>query len=316
MKIIFNSDLLYADSFIKDKLPRQLKDFICECKKYGHEVVIPETSLLEFNRKQSGFAKGEVNTLINAFEKLNSYGVVINDFEANTLVTPPDLISLITELGINCSLEYPEKSDFSGAHRRACLRESPHPPDIKSDEMRDLVIWEVALKLAKKDDGAILMSRDEVHRHHRGDVEASEHGLIRCISFERAYESLSIETVSAKKIKELLNSVWKEVVDSELSCVSGCQIISVSKPSFEDTLRGDSEVKCCISLQTGDGKKLDAILHMTYYEGIPYQVEFKDVHIDKSRCKDVTLIFNQPDNTNPDINERKASLERLLRGES
>ncbi|MDQ2078475.1 hypothetical protein, partial [Marinimicrobium sp. ABcell2] len=77
MKIIFNSDLLYADSFIKDRLPRHLHNFLVECKEHGHEIIIPETTLLEFDRKQSVFLQKEMSEIESAKEKLSLYGVEV-----------------------------------------------------------------------------------------------------------------------------------------------------------------------------------------------------------------------------------------------
>ncbi len=55
MKIVLNSDVIFANSLIKDSLPRRLCDFIAECKKHNHTVVIPLTTLFEFDNKQGEF---------------------------------------------------------------------------------------------------------------------------------------------------------------------------------------------------------------------------------------------------------------------
>jgi hypothetical protein len=46
--------------------------------------------------------------------------------------------------GVQLEVENPKLEDYRNAERRACLHLSPQPPETKSDEMRDLVIWEVA----------------------------------------------------------------------------------------------------------------------------------------------------------------------------
>jgi hypothetical protein len=71
--------------------------------------------------------------------------------------------------GVQLEVENPKLEDYRNAERRACLHLSPQPPETKSDEMRDLVIWEVALRVAKRDGKAILVSRDHVHSDERGD---------------------------------------------------------------------------------------------------------------------------------------------------
>lgn len=313
MKIIFNSDLLYADSFIKESLPRHLNDFLIECKGHGHDIVIPETTLLEFNRKQNGFLQKEILELETAKRKLSLYGVVIEEFDSTNAVSTPNLVELINNI-IPCVVQIPTENDYSIAHRKACLREPPHPPDIKSDEMRDLVIWEVSLRISRENGGALLMSRDEVHTHHRGDLEASESHLIRSSSFERAYESLSIQTDSAKKVQDLLNVVWQEIVNSELPLVDGCHVTAIRSVLFEDRLDGGSQVECSIKMQTGDGKEFNSKLEIQYWQNTPYLVTFHGVKVGDSTLDDVILEFEKPEHMQSDVNDRRESLERILRG--
>src|SRR4030042_2769169 len=264
MKILFNSDLLFVSSLIKDRLPRHIFDFLLACRGKGHEIVIPLTTLFEFNKKQNEYVNKEILALNNASTKLTDYGVSVEEFKPSDLVKSPDLIQLIKATGISCVLEEPTKNDYENAHRRACLRETPHPPDTKSDEMRDLIIWEISLRVARENSGAILMSRDEVHTHHRGDKEASEYGLIRCDSIERAYEALGITTVSGQKIKELIRKVWNKIIDSNLPIVDGGQVVSITKPIFIDTDRGSSIVTCNAKFHTGDGKELTSLLSIEF----------------------------------------------------
>jgi len=242
MIILFNSDLLYATELIKDNLPRRVFKFLSVCKEYGHEVVIPLTALLEFNKKQSDFLNRELSDLKNAETKLTIYEIKVAEFQPSDLVKSPDLIQLIRDTGISCILEKPTKDDYNNAHRRACLRENLHPPDKKSDEMRDLVIWEISIRIAKENNGAILMSRDDVHTHYRGDKEASECSLIRCNSIERAYETLSIETISSKKVKDLVGKVWSYLVSSNLPLVDGGQVVSIKNPIFKYTTPNERKI--------------------------------------------------------------------------
>jgi hypothetical protein len=211
-------------------------------------------------------------------------------------------------------LEEPTKSDYDNAHRKACLRENPHPPDTRSDEMRDLVIWEISLRVAKENNGAILMSRDEVHIHHRGDKEASECGLIRCNSIERAYESLSIETVSAQKIKELIAKVWNEIINSTLPIVDGGQVVSIKNPIFIDTESGTTIVTCSINFQSGDGKKIASSLRIEFTDSQPFLFEFKNITIDdKSSFEDAILKFEKSVISDADLNARLNDLKELMR---
>jgi len=314
VKIIFNSDLLYANSFIRESLPRQLHSFLVECREHSHEVIIPETTLLEFEKKQAGFLQEEVLKLEAAKNKLALYKVSVGEFDSTKIVPNPNLVELIQNI-IPCAVQRPTENDYSIAHRKACLRESPHPPEIKSDEMRDLVIWEISLRISRENGGALLMSRDEVHAHHRGDLEASESFLIRSNSFERAYESLSIQTDSAKRVQDLLGVVWKEIVSSELPLVDGSHIIGITSVLFEDRLDGSSQVECSIKLQSGDGKEIKSNIEMRYWQNSPYFLMFHNVKVGESNLEDLILEFDKPEHMQSDVNDRRESLKRLLRGE-
>ena len=315
MKILFNSDLLYATSLIKDKLPRQVFEFLSACKENGHEIVIPLTTLLEFNKKQSDFLNKELSALKNAETKLTSYGIKVVEFQPSDLVKSPDLIQQIKDTGISCILEEPTKDDYKNAHRRACLRESPHPPDIKSDEMRDLVIWEISIRIAKENNGAILMSRDEVHTHYRGDKEASECNLIRCNSIERAYETLRVETISSQKIKNLLGKVWSDLVSSNLPLVDGGQVVSIKNPIFKHTTEGSIIVTCDINFHAGSGRELAAFLKMEYIDDQPFRLDFSDMKIDgEGQAEDVSLCFEKPTISESDLQDRIDNLKELIKG--
>jgi hypothetical protein len=315
MKILFNSDLLFATSLIRNKLPRHLSDFLLACQGKGHEIIIPLTTLLEFNRIQSKFVNEEVTALNNARTKLKDYGINVDNFDSADLVKFPDLVQLINATGVSCVIEEPTKSDYENAHRRACLRQSPSPPDPKSDEMRDLVIWEICLRVARKNDGAMLMSRDDVHIHHRGDKEASKYGLIRCNSIEKGYESLNIETVSAQRIKELIGKVWDKIIDSPLPIVDGGQIISITNPIFIDTGRGSSIVTCNANFHTGDGKDLSSLLRIEFTDHSPFIVEFKNIRINRAlQFEEVTFKLERPVISDAGLNERLTNLRELLKG--
>lgn len=319
MKVIFNSDLLYATQLIQNELPKKLIEFLNECKKYNHHILIPQTTLFEFNNKQKGFLEKEIIEIQNAINKLSRYDNTNTYQEPSSLVKAPDLLKLIQALGIECTLEYPSMNDYENAHRKACLREKPHPPEIKSDEMRDLVIWEISLRIAKNNNGAILMSRDVVHTHHRGDEEAKEHHLIRCNSFERGYESLSIETFSAKKIKNLINNILDRIIQSELPIVSGGHVISIKNPIFIDTNEGSSVVTYEVQFETGDGRQMTSSSKMEYVDSLPFLLEFKDIVVingkDKSnKLANFKLELERPELSADNFTTQVKNLKELIKG--
>jgi hypothetical protein len=315
MKIVFNSDMLFADSLIKDELPRHVSNFLQACRGQEHEIIIPLTTLLEFNRKQKEEVFKEVSYLNDAINKLAFYGLNVNDFKPSDIVKAPDLIQLINAMGISCILKEPIKEDYENAHRKACLKETPHPPDIKSDEMRDLVIWEISLRIAKQFNGAILMSKDKVHIHHRGDKEASEHGLIRCNSFERAKESLGMDTVSAQKIRNLINNVLTDIIASNLPIISGGYVISITNPIFINKDDGTSKVECKAIFNSGDGKTIKSTLFIEFINDHPYLLHFNDIIIDGTQSfEDVKVDRRKPITFETDMDERFRDLKDLIEG--
>ena len=313
MKIVLNSDVIYANSLIKNTLPKKLADFIDECKKHNHIIVIPLTTLFEFDNKQLKFLEDEKNKIIQAVETLKSYEIQIQDSDINEVLNAPDLIKLIKDTGISCILEEPTNEDFKEAHRKACFHLSPHPPEKKSDEMRDLVIWEIAIRIANEEQGSLLISNDELHTHHRGDQDASTVKLLRFNNFERAMEALDIETPSAKEIKQLLDKVWNEMVESDLPLENGASINSIKKPRFMNDEKGVTHAKASLKFNTGNGKELSALMEMSYIFDIPKLITLREILIDSSeRMDSVTIELSKIETPDFDYKQRLKDLRELF----
>ena len=315
MKLIFNSDILFANSLISDCLPNKLSEFFSKCIEHTqeHEVIIPLTTLLEFDRKQKEFADKERKNLENAKEQFSKYDIKHNDFDPNEKIKEPDLITLIKEMGMPCSVEEPTILDYQSAHEKACSKILPCPPNQKSDEMRDLVIWEIADRIAKEEKGAILLSRDEVHTHHRGDEIAVRSNLIRCNSFERAYEALSIETASAKKIKSLIERIQKELIESKLPVHDNYQIISIEKVKFVNIENGTTKATCNIILSSGKGEKISANMSIHFFNKDPFYIHFSKIIIDKNNNEDIIIEFEKKDILDIKYHSQVKKLKRIIK---
>jgi len=313
VKVIFDTNKLYANSLIKDRLPIHLAEFLVICMERGHEIILPLTTLLEFNNKQLEFANKERKKLEDTKKNLSIYQIKFEDFDSKELVKPPDLVQLINKIGVTCEVVEPLKEDFDIAHKKACLKISPLPPEKKSNEMRDLVIWEISLRVAKEHKGAILMSEDVVHTHHRGDIEADKNGLIRCKSFERALEAFTIETESAKKIKSILDKVWDRILESDLPIRKGGKIVSILRPIFQNTNFGVVVVNCDISFITGDGKTLLSKLLLNYYNEEAIEIKFYENIIEGESLDDTSIKIKDQFVFNLDLDDRESSLRELLK---
>ena len=210
MRIVVNSDILFTQKLVTTDLPSHLQKLPVECARVGAVIVLPRTALLEVERRQKQLMETEISTLERAYNTLRNAGVNFEERQSGELFSLPDFAELFRSAGAKVVVQEPLLEDFDDAHRRACLHLSPHPPDIKSDEMRDLVVWATALRLAR-DGGAILLSRDEVHTHGRGDEEASAVGLLRAKDIDGALELLGVESPTGRLVRLLLELVWDDL---------------------------------------------------------------------------------------------------------
>lgn len=213
MIVLFNSDVLHAEYLIENRLPRHLFGFLLACAANGVTVVVPETALYEFNRDQEKRAIAERTRLENAFDLLAKWAISAETKNPGEVITPFPLMDLIAQTGVEAAVARPTLEDFRRAHEKACRHLPPCPPESSSDEMRDLVIWETALRMAKEHGGALLLSRDEVHIHARGDEEANSFGLRRFREVDDALEYLGSESPVAKRIRESLENIWSDLVE-------------------------------------------------------------------------------------------------------
>jgi hypothetical protein len=167
--------------------------------------------LLEVERRQKELVALESADLQRARAILATYDVAGPEFEAVKLVRLPDVVTLLRAIGAKVEVVEPALADYQGAERRAALHLAPLRPQSESDEMRDLVIWEVACRFAKSEGGAVLLSKDHVHTGTDGDAEAGPIGLQRVKSFDAALDIIGVESPRAKLVKRALDQIWPEL---------------------------------------------------------------------------------------------------------
>jgi hypothetical protein len=151
-----------------------------------------------------------------AADLLGRVGVTVAQFDAEALSKPRRLPELLAEMNIPMEIEEATLTDYQEAERRACLHLPPSLPDTKSDEMRDLVIWAVALRIARRRNGALLVSVDKVHSGELGTSEAAAVGLLRAETLDKALELLGRESPALQLAKQLLAVVWNSMRQSSL----------------------------------------------------------------------------------------------------
>src|SRR6266853_1826865 len=133
--------------------------------------------------------------------------------------------------GARVELVDPLLEDYVEAERRASLHLSPQASK-KADEMRDLVIWALSLRIARESGRAMLVSRDEVHSGNLGKDEASTNGLLRASSLEDALELLGRETPAGSLARTLLAAVWQPLREAGLPITTGVVIRRLERLSF------------------------------------------------------------------------------------
>lgn len=317
MKVILNSDILHDERLVIDDVSKRLRAFLWACADKGHVIVIPLTALLEFNRKQSELVSKTALELKRAYDLLDRLKISYSKVDPSNIVKPPDLVGMIKKQKVEVIVEEPTLEDFQEAHRRACLHECPHIPEKKSDEMRDLLVWVIALRLAKQGGGALLLSRDEVHNNQRGDSEATETGLVRVKSVEEAEWFLDVDvgTPAARLVEQLLTPVWSDLLSQGLPLSREVSPLGVSRASFVQGVRGPSSVICAIKAKTSDGKILRAETEIHTSDGVITELKLSDVTVNGALWRDGFLTV-QPNkmwgHERDDYEDRLSALMQML----
>lgn len=317
MKVILNSDILHDERLVISDVSKRLWTFLRACVDKGHVIVIPLTALLEFKRKQSELVSKTTSELEKAYDLLDRLEISYSRVDPSKKVKLPDLVAIIKEQKIEVTVEEPTLEDFQEAHRRACLHECPHAPEKKSDEMRDLLIWVIALRLAKQAGGALLVSRDEVHNNARGNSEAVEGGLLRVKSVEEAewYLDVDIGAPAARLVEQLLTPAWNDLLNQELPLSSQVFPLGVSQASFVQGVYGPSSVICIIKAKTPDGKTLRAETEIHTSGGVITELKLSDIRVNGELWRDGFLTI-QPDKVwsyeKDDYEDRLSALMQIL----
>lgn len=315
MKIILNSDILFNTFLIKNNLSKNFQELFSICQKKGHVIIIPLTTLLEFNRAQLESLNKKTLKLEKAYMLLEDLNIKFTRVEPPEVIKKPDLIELVKKSGVEVKVENPTNDDYLEAHKRACLHECPHAPEKKSDEMRDLIIWMIALRYAQQDGNAILISRDEVHVNPRGDNEANSVGLIRFKSEEEVLEYFEVETQAGKLIKQLIMPIWEDLLKAGLPLNQDVSIVGVAQPRFIQGTEGISNAYCLIRLRTLDGKMLKTNIAMKIDNNVIVELELSEIMIDENPWdkKELALIPNKAiSHEEDDYKERIDSLKELI----
>ncbi len=232
MKIVLNSDILLSLKFAQGVLAEELSELCTLCHERGVAIVLPETTLLEFERRHAEFAEKEVSNLAQALLLLDRFSIAHDAVDPQDVVKEPNLVALLEGTGAIVEVVSPGFEDFREAHRRAC-KHLPPTTEKKSDEMRDVVIWLVALGIAQQSKGAVLIARDGVFHDARVDEEAEAVGLIRVGAVEDAIDRVRGLKPAPERLAALLvSSIRDDVIAAGIHVPDHPDRYHVSNPVF------------------------------------------------------------------------------------
>ena len=310
MKVVLNSDIIYATYRLTNELTAQLRGLCSACVEKNISIVIPETTLLEFKNGQRKHADAERRALGAAFERLNRFGVRYEYQDPSNLILTPDLIQLLQRTGATVEVTAPTDEELREAHRRACLHEPPVSGETKGNEMRDVVIWLVALRTARESGAALLLSADSVHNSERGKAEATAAGLRRAASIEAGMELLELISPAAELARALLEQAWRDLVDAGLPVQLPVKVTSVGEATFIQGTRGVDAASFKLRGLTGSGETLKADVTVDTING-RQRIDLKGVYVDDQLQEDVSVEITAPGRSD-EYEERLSSLRGIL----
>jgi hypothetical protein len=263
VRFLLNSDILYTTRLVRDRLPGHLERFARECARVGATIVFPRTALLEVERRQSELIGTEREALEGAYAVLRDAKVGFAQTDPATVFVTPNVPQLFADCGATVEIADPIFEDYVEAERRACLHLSPQSEGAKSDEMRDLVIWMVSLRIAQRDGRAVLVSRDDVHAGERGDEEAAAANLLRPNSIDEAIELLGGEGTPGILVRALLRPIWEDLRAAGLPLSAAPNIRMVADASFVQGESGVASARFTFTARTDKGRDVAASAEVT-----------------------------------------------------
>jgi hypothetical protein len=315
MKIIVNSDIIFDGQLVMSSLSKRLQQLISVCLKQKHTIIIPLTTLLEFERNQNDLARNEVTAIEKAYELFEKFHIPHERIKPSTIVKPANLIDIIRKYGVEVFVEEPTPEDLKEAHKRACLHEIPHPPDTKSDEMRDLVIWNIALRIARDNSGAMLISRDQVHVHPRGDTEAASVHLIRVKSIDEALEYFQVETPAGKLMYKFVYPILDDLINAGAPIANKAALMGISDTRFVQGKNAPSFASCYIKARTEDGKSLKARIDINCQNDLITNATMTEIDVDGGSInKTIKITPNKRiDFVQANLEERLEALKEIFK---
>jgi hypothetical protein len=276
---------LYSSRPLSTGLPGHIKEFCKKASNVGAIIVLPRTVLLEIERLQIDLHRQTAAELEKAAKLLRAHGIRVPEFAASEFAKPCDIAELIRQTGIRVEEVDANLDDYRDAEYRAAHHLPPQGPEPKSDEMRDLVIWTIALRIAKGFGGSILVSRDKVHSGESGSEEARSSGLQRATSVDEALEMLEQRTAPADFARKVLQMAWNQIIVTGLPIPEDLAQALLSNLEFETDAAGFANAKMELKAPTLEGV-LTGNLRIQTLSGSKVQVEMTNLSVNERQWQD------------------------------
>src|SRR5579864_6607918 len=103
MKVIINSDVIFHQGLVTTSFSQDFERFLEALRDGGHELIVPNTTEMEFTRAQREIATGYRESLAKAVATLDRYGIRHDAVDASKAIPDADLIGLITARKVRVS---------------------------------------------------------------------------------------------------------------------------------------------------------------------------------------------------------------------
>jgi len=290
MLVILNSDILYTNAFVHNRLHQNWRAFAEGCLSINAELVFPRTALYEIELRQKELYEMEKSNIENASKLLQKYGIQFVAPIPEDLIKTPDLISLFRATGVSVRVENAVLEDFQDAERRAAMHLPPAPPRTQptekqntddSDEMRDLVIWSTACRLASTHGGAVLLSRDKVHTGKLGRREADENNLLIAKDFDEALGMLGAETEAGKIASGFLQQAWNQLCAKIQYLDKNFSVKTITNPIFIQGEIDLTSAKFSFTCNTDNDKIFAAKVEISDIQPNHFGMRITDISVNK-----------------------------------
>ena len=178
--------------------------------------------------------------------------------------------------------------------------------------MRDLVIWAISLRAAMEDSHALLVSKDTVHTHGRGDAEAANANLARVNSLDAALEYLDVKTTAGEQLDTMISPSWSRVRDAGLPVGEAPMLLSVRDVQFVQGWGGPSAASGSIKVRGQEGKIITALVDIDVSTKSDSRLSLSNIQVDGNNMPNIVVPADYEPTDIEDDTERLRALRALL----